>query len=93
MKPKTLEDLLRRARTGPETGLAEAPPFFSQRVTARWLSAQQASEGALWEAFALRGVAFAAAAMIFTVALSASLWSGNNDESDLDYTVEVFSLP
>jgi hypothetical protein len=93
MKPKTLEDLLRRARHAPRAGLEEAPPFFAQRVTAQWLSGQHANRGSLWETFALRGVAFAAAAMIFSVALSASLWSGNNDESDQDYTAEIFSLP
>lgn len=93
MNPETLEDLFRRARNAPQADSEEAPPFFAQRVTAKWSSGPQASRGSLWETFALRGVAFAAAMMIFTVALSASLWPANNDESDLDYTAEIFSLP
>jgi hypothetical protein len=93
MKPESLESLLHRARNAPRASSDEAPPFFAQRVTARWLSAQREGEGSPWETFALRGVALSAAAMILAVALSASLLPGNNDESDLDYTAEVFSLP
>ena len=43
--------------------------------------------------FALRGAALSGAAMILAVALSGSLLPGNGDESELDYTAEVFSLP
>jgi hypothetical protein len=93
MKPESLENLLRRARTAPPSaGSEEAPPFFARRVTGLWLSARK-DYGSPWEIFALRGAALSAAAMILAVALSASLLPGNNDENDLDDTAEVFSLP
>ena len=93
MKPERLEKLLQLARWVPPADSGNAPPFFAQRVTARWLSAQRERERSPWEIFALRGVALSAAAMILAVALSASLPPGNNDEGELDYSAEVFSLP
>jgi hypothetical protein len=93
MKPERLERLLQLARQAPHPDSGNAPPFFAQRVTARWLSAQRGRERSPWEIFALRGVALSAAAMILAVALSASLPPGNNDEGELDYSAEVFSLP
>jgi hypothetical protein len=93
MKPESMESLLRRARSAPRRSSEEAPPFFAQRVTARWLSGGGEGGDSLWEALALRGVALSAAAMILAFALSATLLPGLNDDSDLDYTAEVFSLP
>jgi len=93
MKPESLDNLLHRARNAPRAGAEEAPPFFAQRVTARWLAISPKNAQSPWEMFALRGVAISAAAMILAVALSASLLSGTNDESELDDTAEVFSLP
>jgi hypothetical protein len=93
MKPENLDSVLHRARNAPRVNSEEAPPFFAQRVTARWLSAPRENEESPWEMFALRGAALSAAAMILAVALSVSLLPGNNDESELDYTAEVFSLP
>jgi DNA-binding PucR family transcriptional regulator len=93
MKPESLDSLRRRARNAPRARSEEVPPFFAQRITARWLAASRTNEESPWEMFALRGVAISAAAMILAVALSASLLPGNNDESELDYTAEVFSLP
>ena len=93
MKRESLESLLHRARGAPRASSDEAPLFFSKRVTSRWLSAQRERERSPWEIFALRGVALSAAAMILAVALSASLPPGNNDEGELDYSAEVFSLP
>jgi hypothetical protein len=93
MKPESMENLLRRARNAPRRSSEEAPPFFAQRVAAHWLSARGQEGESLWEGLALRGVALSAAAVILVFALSATLLPGQNDESDLDYTAEVFSLP
>ena len=93
MNLETLERLLRLARQAPPPDSGNAPPFFAQRVAARWLSAQRERERSPWEIFALRGAALSAAAVILAVALSASFPPGNSDEGELDYTTEVFSLP
>jgi hypothetical protein len=93
MKPGKLEGLLQLARQVQSSGSGKAPPFFAQRVTARWLSAQHEGERSPWEIFALRGVAFSAAAMLLAVVVNTSPLRGNNDEGDPDYTAEVFSLP
>jgi hypothetical protein len=94
MNHGSLEDLLSRARKAPRVVSDEPPPFFSQRVTARWLSAQREGERtAPWEIFALRGAALSAAAMILALGFSVSLLPGNNDDTDLDATAEIFSLP
>jgi hypothetical protein len=93
MKRGKLERLLQIARQAPPPDSENAPPFFAQRVTARWLSTQRERERSPWEVFALRGVALSVAAMFLAVALSASLPPENNDESDPDYTAEVFLLP
>lgn len=93
MKPGKLEKLLQHARQAPPPDSESAPPFFAQRVTARWLSAQRERARSPWEIFALRGVALSAVAMILALLLSVSLLPGSNEESDPDYTAEVFSLP
>jgi hypothetical protein len=93
MKPATLEGLLQLARQAPPSDSGNTPPFFAQRVTARWLSAQRERERSPWEVFALRGVALSAIAMFLAVVVNASPLPGNNDEGDPDYTAEVFSLP
>jgi hypothetical protein len=93
MKLETLERLLQLARQAAPPDSGNAPPFFAQRVTARWLSAQRERERSPWEVFALRGVAVSAAAMLLAVMLNALPSPGNNEEGDPDYTAEVFSLP
>lgn len=93
MKPGKLEGLLQLARQVPPPDSGNAPPFFAQRVTARWLSAQRERERSPWEIFALRGVALSAIAMFLAVLVNASPLPGNNEEGDPDYTAEVFSLP
>ena len=93
MKPETLEILLQLARQTPPSDSENAPPFFAQRVTARWLNAQRERERSPWEIFALRGVALSAAAMFLAVVVNASFLPGNSEEGDPDYTAEVFSLP
>jgi hypothetical protein len=93
MKPEALERLLQLARQAPPPDSGNAPPFFAQRVTAHWLSAQRQRERSPWEVFALRGVALSAAAMFLAVVVNASFLPGNNEEGDPDYTAEVFSLP
>jgi hypothetical protein len=93
MKSEKLERLLQLASQTPLPDLGNAPPFFAQRVTAHWLSAQRERERSPWEIFALRGVALSAAAMFLAVVVNASLLPGNNEEGDPDYTAEVFSLP
>lgn len=93
MKSPRLERLLQLARQAPPSDSENAPPFFAQRVTARWLSTRRERTRSPWEIFALRGVALSAAAMILAVLLSVSLLPGSNEESDPDYTAEVFSLP
>lgn len=92
MKSPRLERLLQLARQAPPSDSENAPPFFAQRVTARWLSAQRERARSPWEIFALRGVALSAVVMILAL-VSASLLPGSNEESDPDYTAEVFSLP
>jgi hypothetical protein len=87
-----LEKLMRRASRAPRDGSEEAPPFFAQRVTARWLSVVDERERSPWEIFALRGAALSAAVMLLALALNASL-SASNDEGDPDFTAEVFLLP
>jgi len=90
----SLEDLLSRARQAIRVDSDEAPPFFSQRVTAGWLSAHRGNERtAPWEIFALRGAALSAAAMIIALGLSVSLLPGNNNDTELDAVAEIFSLP
>jgi hypothetical protein len=93
MKPEPLERLLQLASQTPSPDLGNAPPFFAQRVTTRWLSAQRERERSPWEIFALRGVALSAVAMFLAVVVNASPLPGNNEEADPDYTAEVFSLP
>lgn len=92
MSAEKLEALMRLARHAPRAGAEEAPPFFAQRVTARWLSAVRERERSPWEIFALRGAALSAAVMLLALALNAAL-PGNNDEGDPDFTSEVFLLP
>ena len=93
MKPQRLERLLQLARRTSPPDSESTPPFFAQRVTARWLSAQREQARSPWEIFALRGVALSAAAMILAAVVSASLLPGSSEEGDPDYTAEVFSLP
>jgi hypothetical protein len=93
MKPQRLERLLQLARRASPPDSESAPPYFAQRVTARWLSAQREQARSPWEIFALRGVALSAVAMILAVVLSASFLPGSSEESDPDYTAEIFSLP
>jgi hypothetical protein len=93
MKPGKLDGLLQLARQTPPSDSGNAPPFFAQRVAARWLSAQRERERSPWEIFALRGVALSATAMFLAAVVNALPLRGNNDEGDPDYTAEVFSLP
>ncbi len=94
MSHGSLEDLLRRARKAPRSSSDEPPPFFSQRVTARWLDAHRGNERtAHWEIFALRGAAVSVAAMILALGLSVSFLNANNDDTDLEPAAEIFSLP
>ena len=93
MKPGKLEKLLQLVRQAPRPDSENAPPYFAQRVTARWLSTQRERARSPWEIFALRGVALSAAAMILAAVVSASLLPGSSDEGDPDYTAEVFSFP
>lgn len=92
MSAEKFEALMRLAREARGDRSEEAPPFFAQRVTARWLSAARERERSPWEIFALRGAALSAAAVLLALALNASL-PGSNDEGDPDFTAEVFSLP
>jgi hypothetical protein len=92
MSAEELEKLMRLAGQAPRAGSEEAPPFFAQRVTTRWLSAARECERSPWEALALRGAALSAAVMLLALALNAAL-PGNNDEGDPDFTSEVFLLP
>ena len=92
MSTEKLEKLMRLARQVRRAGSEEAPPFFAQRVTARWLSAARERERSPWEIFALRGAALSVTIMLLALALNASL-PGNNDEGDPDFTAEVFLLP
>jgi hypothetical protein len=93
MKPEKLDGLLQLARQTPPSVSGYAPPFFAQRVAARWLSAQRERERSPWEIFALRGIALSAVAMFLAVVVNWSPLPGNNEEADPDYTAEVFSLP
>lgn len=93
MKPERLENLLELARLSRPARSEEAPPFFAHRVVARWLSAAKDEAPSLWEKFALRGAALSAIAVMVALALNAAVWSGANDEGDLDYTADIFLLP
>ena len=92
MSAEGLENLMRLARQAPRAASEDAPPFFAQRVTARWLSAARERERSPLEIFALRGAALSAAVVLLALALNASL-PGNSDEGDPDFTSEVFALP
>ena len=93
MKPDNLQDLLRLARQSRPAKSEEAPQFFSQRIVACWLSAADNRERSPWEIFALRGAALSAAAVLVALALNAAVLTGSNDDTEPDYTADIFSLP
>ena len=88
-----LDQLIKIARRAPDNRSTEAPAFFAQRLTARWLARAEGETTSMWEVLALRGLAVSVSVMIIAVAISSAFSSPTLTGEETNYTAEIFSLP